>query len=160
MMDIHPGLMIWTIISFVILLVILWKFAWTPILAALEKREKGIKDDIETAKSTREEAELSLAEYRRKLSEAQSESQAIVSKARQDAERVREELLAKSKQDAEALVERARHQIDQESQAAISEIRSEIAALAITAAEKVISKSLDIEDHRRLIMQSLEEGSN
>ena len=160
MMDIHPGLMIWTIISFVIVLAVLWKFAWNPILAALERREQGIKGDIESARKAREEAEGSLAEYRRKLAEAQSEAQTVVSKARQDAERVREELMTRSKQDAEKLVERARQQIDLERQAAINEIRGEVANLAIAAAEKVIGKSLDAEDHRRLIKQSLEEGSS
>lgn len=147
--------MIWTIVSFLLVLFVLKKFAWTPILNALEAREKGIKDDIANAKSAREEAEGSLTEYRKKLAEANAEAQSLVVKARQDAERVREELLAKSKEDANGILDRARKQIELESQAAVNQIRGEIAELAIASAEKLISKSLDDEDHRRLVMESL-----
>ena len=157
MMDIHPGLMIWTIISFVILLVVLKKFAWTPILAALDEREKGIKDNIEAAKLAREDADRALADYRKQLAEAQVEAQAVVSKARQDAERIREELIEKSKADAQGLVERARKQIELESEAAIKAIRAEIAELAVVAAEKVITRSLTPEDHKRLAAEGMKE---
>ncbi len=160
MLDIHPGLMIWTIVSFLILLVILKKAAWTPILKALDEREKGIKENIETAKLAREDADRSLEEYRQKLSEAHTEAQSIVSKARQDAERVGEELKVKHKTEADAILDKARKQIDLERQAAINEIRTEVANLAISAAEKVVGKTLDSEDHRRLVMESLEENPN
>ena len=160
MLDIHPGLMIWTIVSFLILLVILKKAAWTPILKALDEREKGIKGNIEAAKQAREDADRSLEEYRRKLSEAHTEAQSVVSKARQDAERIGEELKAKYKVDADAIIDKAKKQIDLERQAAVNEIRAEVAGLAIAAAEKVIGKTLDTEDHRRLVMESLEGNSN
>lgn len=157
MMDLHPGLMIWTIISFVILLVLLKRFAWTPILKALEAREGRIRGDLEASRRAREEAEISLAEYRRKLAEASAESQAVVARARAEAERAREELLAKSKAEAEALVERARQQIEAERQAAVNQIRAEVAVLALAAAERVVAKSLDSADHRRLIEEALRE---
>lgn len=160
MMDIHPGLMIWTIISFVVLLIILKKFAWTPILAALDEREKGIKDNIEAAKKAREEAEQSLTVYRQKIAEAQAEAQMIVVKARADAERVRDELIEKSKADAQSQIERARKQIELESEAALKAIRTEISSLAIFAAEKIISRSLTPEDHRRLATDGLKESLN
>jgi len=160
MLDIHPGLMIWTIVSFVILLFILKKFAWTPIIAALEKREKGIKDDIETARNAREVAEQSLEEYRRKLAEAASETQTIIARARTDAERIGEELKTRYKAEAENLVEKARKQIDLERQTAITEIRSEVASMAIDVAEKVIGKVLDSEDHHRLIVEGILENRN
>lgn len=160
MMDLHPGLMIWTIISFVVLLIILKKFAWTPILAALDEREKGIKDNIEAAKRAREEAEQSLIVYRQKLAEAQTEAQAIVSKARTDAERVRDELIEKSKTDAQNQIERARKQIELESEAAIKAIRSEVADLAVIAAEKIINRTLTAEDHKRLAAEGLKGSLN
>lgn len=160
MMDIHPGLMIWTIISFVVLLVVLKKFAWTPILAALDEREKGIKDNIEAARKAREEADQSLAVYKQKLAEAQAEAQAMVSKARTDAERVRDELIEKSKADAQAQIERARKQIELESDAAIKAIRNEISELAVIAAEKIITRSLTPEDHKRLSVEGLKGSLN
>mgnify|MGYP001306787088 CR=1 FL=1 len=94
------------------------------------------------------------------MAEAQAEAAAVVSKARQDAERVREELLAKSKLDAEGILERARSQIELESQAAVNQIRKEIATLALSAAEKVIGRALDPRDHLRLIDEALPERRN
>ncbi|MBM3328518.1 MAG: F0F1 ATP synthase subunit B [Calditrichaeota bacterium] len=160
MMDIHPGLMIWTIISFVILLAILKKFAWGPILKALDERELGIKTNIEQARAAREEADKALAEYKRKLAEAQAEAQAVVSKSRADAERVREDLLAKSKEEAQGLVERARRQIEMETQAALNSIRAEVADLAVNVASKAIGKSLTPDVHSRLVAESLAESRN
>lgn len=160
MLDLHPGLMIWTIISFVILLFILKKLAWTPILAALDEREKFIKDGIEAARKAREDAERSEEEYRKMIAEAQAEAQAVIAKARQDAETIGNQLKTKYKAEAESLLDKARKQIDLESQAAVNEIRNEVANLAISGAEKVIGKALDSEDHRRLIIEGLEENRN
>ncbi|MBM3327808.1 MAG: F0F1 ATP synthase subunit B [Calditrichaeota bacterium] len=160
MMEIHPGLMIWTIISFIVLLLILNKFAWKPILKALDAREQGIKSDIEQAKTAREEAQQALSAYQQQLAEAQSEAQRIIAKSRADAERVREELLAKSKAEAQTQVERARKQIETETQAAITTLRGEVANLALFTAEKVIGRTLTPEDHKRLAMEGLLESRN
>lgn len=159
MMDINPGLMIWTIISFLVLLVVLKKFAWTPILAALDEREKGIKDNIEAAKQAREEAERALADYRKRLAEAQAEAQGVVAKARQDAERVREELVEKSKAEAQALLDRAHKQIELESQAAVKAIRAEVSEMVVVAAERIISRSLTDADKQRLASDALTENA-
>lgn len=157
MMDLNPGLMLWTIISFVILLFILNKVAWQPILKALDEREKGIKDDQEAARKASAEAQAMLEDYQQKLKEAHAEAQNVVAQAREAAERVGEELEQQARAKAKSIVEKAEQEIDLHRQAAINEIRGEIASLAIFSAEKIISKSLDSEDHRRLVMQSLEE---
>ncbi len=160
MMDLHPGLMIWTIISFILFFLLLWKFAWNPILKALDAREKGIKDNIDSAKEAREEAEKTLTEYKKQLADSQAEAQSIVSKARQDAERIGEDLREKAKKDAQNEIERARKQIDLERQEAINSIRAEVADLVVYSAEKVIGKTLDSEDHKRLILESIQERPN
>jgi len=160
MMDLHPGLMIWTIISFVVFLGLLWKFAWTPILKALDAREKGIKDNIEAAEAAKAKADKSLEEYKRKLAEAQAEAQSIVAKARSDAEKVGEDLKAKAKTDAQAEIERARKQIELESQEAINRIRAEVAVLVIDSTTRIIGKTLDSDDHKRLILESIQENPN
>ncbi|MBC8344194.1 MAG: F0F1 ATP synthase subunit B [Bacteroidetes bacterium] len=160
MMDLHPGLMIWTMISFVIFFLMLRKIAWGPIVKALEAREKGIKDNIEAAEAARNEAEKSLVLYKKQLAEAQAESQKVVAKARQDAERIGEELKAKAKLDAQAEVERARKQIGLERDEAVSSIRTEIASLVVESARRVIGKTLDSDDHKRLIAESIKESSN
>ncbi len=160
MMEIHPGLILWTIISFIIFLLILSKFAWKPILKALDEREQSIKSDIEQAKNAREEAQKIYLTYQQKLTEAQSEAQRIIAKARADAERIHEELLAKSKSDAQAQIERARKQIEMETQAALKVLRNEVADLAIITAEKVIKRTLTHEDHKRLMVDGLSGTQN
>lgn len=159
-MDLHPGLMIWTIISFLIFFFILSKVAWKPILKALDEREKGIKDNIDAANSARKEAEKALAEYKKQLADAQTEAMSIVSKARNDAERIAEEIRSKAKSDTQVEIERARKQIELESQEAINSIRSEVADLVIFSAKKIIGKTLDSADHKRLILESLKEKKN
>ncbi|MCF7810732.1 F0F1 ATP synthase subunit B [bacterium] len=160
MLDIHPGLMIWTIITFVILLFILKKAAWTPILKALDDREMGIKANIEAARKAKEEADLAIEENRRKLAEAQAEAQKVIAKARQDAERLGEQLKAQYKAEADAARERAIKEIDLERQAAVNEIRKEITYLAVAAAEKIVGKSISAEDHKRLVMEGIQENFN
>ncbi|MBT7616071.1 MAG: F0F1 ATP synthase subunit B, partial [Calditrichaeota bacterium] len=134
MMDLHPGLMLWTIISFVLFFFLLKKFAWGPIIQALDAREKGIKDNIQAAEVARIEAEKSLEEYKKQLTESQAEAQKMIADARRDAERVREDLLAKSKAEAEDQINRARKQIELEGQEAVNRIKSDIADLVIDSA--------------------------
>ncbi len=160
MMDLHPGLMLWTIISFVLFLIILKKVAWGPIIQALDAREKGIKDNIQAAEAARVEAEKALEEYKRQLTESQAEAQKMIADARRDADRVREDLLAKSKAEAEGQIDRARKQIELEGQDAINQIRAEVANLVVDSARKVIGKTLDSEDHKQLILDSLKENPN
>ena len=160
MLDLHPGLMIWTIITFVILLFILKKAAWTPILKALDDREMGIKANIEAARKAKEEADLAIEENRRKLAEAQAEAQKVIAKARQDAERLGEQLKAQYKTEADAARERAIKEIDLERQAAVNEIRKEISLLAVLAAEKIVGRTINAEDHKRLVMEGIQENSN
>jgi len=155
MMELHPGLMIWTIITFLILLMVLKKIAWGPILKALDEREKGIKDAIKSAQEAQSAADRTLAEYKAQMAAAQAEAQSIIAKSRQDAEHMRDDLIAKTKLDAEALIEKASRQIDLERQEAINQIRTEIAAMVVDSASKVIGRALNEEDHKRLILDSL-----
>lgn len=160
MMDIEPGLMIWTIISFLIFLYLLKKFAWGPILRALDQRESNIKNDLDAAHKARLDAEKSLEEYKKQLADAQAQALQLVSKARQDAERTREDLIAKAKVESQAQVESAKRQIELEKQDAINQIRSELADLIVLSAEKVISRSLDDDKHRQIALESLKEVEN
>jgi len=160
MMEINPGLMLWTIINFILFFLLLKKFAWGPITKALDAREKGIKDNIESAQKARAEADKYLANYQKQLAEAQNEAQKIIAKARQDAERVRDELVSKSKLEADSQLERARKQIDLESQEAVNRIRAEMASLVIASAEKVIGRSLELKGQDQLIQDCLKGMEN
>lgn len=151
------GLAIWTILTFLIVLLVLRRYAWRPILNGMEARERGIQQLIDDAEQARREAEELLEQYRRQLAEARAEGQRIVAESKSAAERVREDVLARARSEAEAIVSRAGTEIDLERQKALAEIRERAVDLAIGAAEKVIRESLDEERHRRIAESYLHE---
>ncbi|MFN3822061.1 MAG: F0F1 ATP synthase subunit B [bacterium] len=157
MMDIHPGLIIWTIITFLILLAVLKRFAWKPILEALENRERSIKESIEEAQRARQEAQRLFEDYQQMMRVAHQDAQRIIVKAREEAERLREEILNEARGEAQAFQERARRQIEQETRAALMAIRAEVAEWVILAAERVIRRKLTPEDHNRISVEIAEE---
>lgn len=145
------GLMFWTLIIFVILFVILSKFAFGPITAAVEAREKALEDAIAGAKADREAAALLLADQRREIEGARQEAQRIIADARQAGERVRAELIETAKAEQTAMLERARTEIGQERDKAILELRREAVDLAIAGASKVVEQNLDSQANRRIV---------
>ncbi len=153
----NAGLAVWTILTFVIVLLVLRRFAWKPILGAMEARERGIQKLIDDAEEARAEAGRLLAEYRRQLAESRSESQRILGEGKTAAERVREDMLSRARADAEAIVKRAGTEIDLERQKALAEIKEQAVDLAIAAAGRVIQEDLDDERHRRIVESYLRE---
>lgn len=153
----EPGLIFWTIVTFALLLGILWKFAWNPILGALEAREEAIQKTIEEAERLHAEAEKILEEHAARLAEARAEGNRILDEARQAGERLRADIEKDARADAERTVERARRQIELETEQALQTIRSQAADLALRAAEKVIERSLTDDDHRRLAREAVSE---
>ena len=154
-----PGL-ITQVISFGILFAVLSKLLYKPILNALDQRSNRIRESLETAERVRDEAARSQEEMQQQISEARTEGQQLIAQAREVADRFREEELSKAREDIRAERVRAEATIQRERDAAIEELRREFAGLAITAAERVISRSLDESTHRELINQVLEEGSH
>src|SRR3954447_4888422 len=153
----NVGLMIWTLIAFGIALFVLQRLAFPRISEALDKRRKAIEESIDAAERTRMEADALLEEYRARLREAREQADDIVTRARKAAERVQEEELAQARESREELMERTRRDIEAETRRALEEIRSEGANLTVMATEKLTRKSLDDEDHRRLIEEALQE---
>jgi F-type H+-transporting ATPase subunit b len=151
------GLMIWTLIAFGITYFILRKYAFPRIAAALDKRRLAIDESITHAERTRKEADELLEEYRARLREAREQAEDIVARARRASESLQEESKVAAKQQREELLEGTRRDIEAETRRALDEIRKEVAALTVTATEKVTRKALDDEDHRRLIEEALEE---
>jgi len=148
------GNMIWTLVIFILVLVVLGKFAWGPILEQLQKRESFIRDSLEEAKQGREAAEETLKKYEGKLAEARSEATAIVDVGRRDGEEVRQRIEADAKDEAGKIVERARHEIELAKEAAVSEIYGLAGQLSTEVAAQVIRKELSPEDHERLIREA------
>jgi len=154
-----PGL-VTQIISFLILFGLLYSVLYKPILRIMDQRAAKIKESLETADRIREESAASQSEMESKLDEAKQEGQALLSQAREMAERYREEQKDKARQEAEAFVERAKEDIARERDTALQEVRASFGDLAITAAERVIRSSLDRQAHEGLINQVLEEGES
>ena len=148
------GNMIWTLVIFVLVLVVLGKFAWGPILEQLQKRESFIRDSLEEAKQDREAAEETLKKYEVKLAEARSEATTIVDEGRRAGEEVRQRVEADAKAEAAKIVERARHEIDLAKESALNEIYGLAGKLSTEVAAKVIRKELSPEDHDRLIREA------
>jgi len=151
------GLMIWTLLVFVISMIILSKLAFPRIQEALDKRQRAIEDSIETAERTRVQADALLAEYRERLQEARSQADDIVARSRKTAENNENKSIAEAKRKREEMMEQARRDIEQETRRAIQEIRREVADLTVMATEKVTRKTLTEDDQKRLVEEALAE---
>ncbi len=147
----NGGLMFWTIIIFVILLVVLSKFAFKPMLAAVEARERSLQAALDDAKRDREEAQRVLAEHRAQLENSRAEAQKLIADGRATAEKLRHDLLEQTKSQQQEMLERARRDIDTEKTNAIAALRREAVDLAIAGAGKVIERNLDNDANRKLV---------
>jgi F-type H+-transporting ATPase subunit b len=160
------GLMFWTLVTFLILLVLLAKYAWGPILKAMNAREDGIKNDLDGARKEREEAQRLLEEHHALLNLARKERADAVEAGRRDAERLKTDILEDARKQREQLVQQAQVQIDAGLRQARSELKGEAADLAIRAAGKLIGSNLDDATQRRLVeeyladLERLGSGSN
>src|SRR3954467_470589 len=151
------GLMIWTLIAFGATLFVLSRFALPRIGEALEKRANAIRESIDAAEKQRADADRLLAEYRERLREAREQADDIVARARKAAEAAEAEAASSGREKREELVGAARRDIEMETRRSLERIRKEVADLTVLATEKVTRKSLDDDDHRRLIDEALKE---
>ena len=157
LMDVNPGLMIWTVITFVILLFILKKVAWKPILTALDKRENNIRQALEQAEKAKDEARKILEENQANLSKAEDESKKIIEQSRKYAESLKEQLVMESKEQAKKIVDEASLEIQRRKDAAFEELKGQIAEIAVGAAEKIIRDSMDAQKSKQVIDKYLNE---
>ena len=145
----------WTLVIFVLVLVILGKYAWGPILSTLQTRENFIREALEKAKYEREAAEARLKEYEAKLAAARAEATAIVEEGRRDAEVVKRRIEAAGKEEADKMIERARREIQIATDTATKELYTLSARLATQLAAQVIGRELNPQDHQRLIAEGI-----
>ena len=151
------GLMIWTLVLFLITLWVLKKFAFPKIQEALDKRAKVIAESIESAERQRRESDELLAEYRARLAEAREQADDIMARARKAAEVAEHEAVAEGKEKREELVAAAKRDIEAETRRSLEQIRTEVADLTVLATEKVTRKSLTPDDQKRLVEEALAE---
>jgi F-type H+-transporting ATPase subunit b len=156
MLKIEPGLLIWTIITFLVLLIVLRRVAWKPLLAALEQRENTIRNSLDEAQRARQEAEQLLVENRRILADANREATRIIGQGREEAERLRTSLAEQAQAEARRLLDEARREITRERQLAVQELKSTAAELALMAAGKLLNTAVTDAEHRRLVTEFLD----
>lgn len=143
MLDPHAGLMIWTVISFLVLVGLMKAVAWGPLLGAVEAREKNLRDEREKAEKARAESERIQKELEERLANAQTEVKELLAQANKDGEAVRAKLKEDAAQESKNMIDKTRGQLEEEKNRLIGELRSEVASLSVMAAERLISKSVD-----------------
>jgi len=151
MLQINPGLILWTIITFAIVLTILRFTAWKPLLAALSAREEKIRASLEQAERAREEARRLLEENRRQQSQAEMQAQRIINEGRALGDRLKSEIVDRAHATSQQMIEQAKNEIQREKDQALTQLRSEVADLAILAAGKILDANLDSAKNRQLV---------
>lgn len=151
----HIGTIFWTLVTFLLMVVILRRFAWRPLLGALESREQSIQSDIDRARADRDEAQTALKQQQELLNEARRERAAALEQGRQDAESLKAEILEQAKRQREQLMAQTEAQVQAGLRQARAELRTTTADLAIQAAEKLLARNLDDAAQRRLVEEYL-----
>jgi len=151
-----PGLFMWTIVTFLIVLMLLkWK-AWGPLMSVLDKRAEDIKNALSAADRAKEDAEKASQDYEKLVQKARIEGQQIITDSKAAGEKVKNDIESVARENAEKMIGKAKTQIEAESQKALQEIKSSVVDLSIEAAEKIIEKNLDSEDNRKLVEKTLD----
>lgn len=139
----HLGLMVWTIVTFLLLVVVLSKFGWKPLIQGLEEREDFLRREREGAEAARKAAEELRLSYDKQLNDAQVKVQSLIQGAEKDAQARKEDLLKTARQEADRLTEKTRKELAEEQRRLVAGLRNDVAALAVDAAEKILGKSVD-----------------
>jgi F-type H+-transporting ATPase subunit b len=155
LVQVDPGLFIWTIVTFLVLLGLLAKFAWRPLLEALDTRQNAIRKSLDDAQQAKQDLERLHVESANILNRARVEADAIITQSRSDGDRLREEIRAKARAEADHIVKNAERQIQLETSRALEQIRREAVDLSVMIASKIIQRNLTKEDNERLIDEAL-----
>ena len=157
LVTVDPGLYIWTILTFVVLVLLLRRFAWGPLLKALDERQKTIAAAVEDARQAREQLERTQQESGKLLSQARVEAEDLLTRARADADTFRNELREKAKADAANITKEAERQIQRETAKAVDQIRREAVDLSVAIASKLIRREITAADQDALVTEALKE---
>ena len=151
LVSVSPGLIFWTVITFIILLLVLKRVAWKPILTALDQREAAIKESLEKAEIAKEEAQKVLDENQANLAKAEEESKKIIEQGRVYAEKLKDQMLHESKLQAQKIISDASDEIERKKESAFNELKNQIAEIAVQAAEKILKENIDKERNKRIV---------
>lgn len=156
-MNVNPGLMVWTAVTFVILLVVLRFLAWKPLIAGLEAREQRIRDALQHAERNRQESTELLAQHRAALDGARAEVEKLLESGKAEALRIQQEITEAARVEAESTKQRARREVELAAEQAKRQLWEEATRLSTQLAERILSRSLNEGDHRRLVEEVLDE---
>jgi len=159
LMQIDPGVIIWTLIIFAVLVVVLRLVAWKPILKMLDAREKRIREAVEKADRVQAEADKALAEQKQLSEKQRQEAAEFMAQAKEDAKRTGAEMVEKARREAQEATERARRQIEEERVKAVESVRSHAVELALDAAAHLLSKKLDDATNRAIVSDYIDKLS-
>src|SRR5262245_12733237 len=157
LVSINPGMMIWTIVTFVVLLIVLKAVAWKPLLAMLDAREKTIRDSLEQARQAREEAEKAIKDQKELLARARHEMAATIEKAQRDAESLRTDIRSRANREAEEKQRKFAEEIERQKRAALEEVREKTVDLALAAASRLLQAEMNEDRQRKLVNGYLED---
>ena len=155
LLKVDPGLLLWTVITFLVLLLILWKTAWKPIIEALETRAEKVRSDIERAESNRIEAEKLLTQHKEMIDTAGEEADRIIAESKLHAEKVKNDIVESANQEARELIVKAEKEINVAKDKALNELKAEIIHFSTDIAVKIIAKNLNPEDQLNLVEKAL-----
>ena len=155
LLKVDPGLLLWTIITFAVLLLILWKAAWKPIVEALDSRAEKVRGDIDNAEKARQEAEKLLEEHRQLMNNAKAEAGQIIAKGKEDAEKIKNDIVERANAEAREITERSKKEIEVARDSALAEIKEEIVVLSTEIASKIIEKNINPDDQKALVSEAL-----
>lgn len=157
LLKIESGLILWTIATFVVLLVVLGKYAWKPILGALHSREQEIADSLKKAEEAKKDAERMMKENQIAMDKASNETARLIAEGRAMAEQLKADIVAKANESAKKMLDQAKEEIVREKEAAMSQLRTEVAELSITVAEKILDESLDGAKQKKMVDKVLQQ---
>ena len=157
LLKVNPGLVFWTVVTFSVVLIILWLFAWKPIIKALDARNDRIENDLKESRKLREDAENLLKVYEQKIENAKKEAMQLLEEGRKDAEENKDRILKEAREEAENIRDRIQHEISQAKLKALDELEKGAVELSVQLVSNVFKKSLTGTEHRSIIVKELEE---
>lgn len=157
LLKVSPGLVFWTVVTFALVLLVLWLFAWKPIIQALDARNNKIQEDLDSSRKLREQAESLMGDYQKHLDAAKDQALHIIDEGKRDAESIRHRILEDAKKEAQETHERALVDINQAKTKAIKELEKEVIDLSVAIISKVLNRDVSKEDHRNIILKELDQ---
>jgi F-type H+-transporting ATPase subunit b len=157
LLKVSPGLVFWTAVTFILVLIVLWLFAWKPIIRALDARNDKIQEDLDHSRKLREQAESLMADYKKHLDAAKDQALSIIEEGKRDAESIRHRIIEDAKKEAEDIHNRAIGEISQAKAKAIKELEKEVVDLSVAIISKILSRDVSKEDHRNIILKELDQ---